>query len=86
LFKEAWVEFEKKKDAKQTAALLNGTQIGGSKKSAFYTYLWSMKYLKHFKWQNLTEEVKHKKRLSHGFFAKSSIFVKFLPFSILIPQ
>lgn len=60
-FDKAWVEFEQKKDAKKAAAILNATQMGGSKRSPFYYFTWSMKYLKKFKWNDLTEELRHKK-------------------------
>lgn len=47
-FIEGWVEFEKKKVAKQVAAMLNGQQIGGRRRTKFYDSLWSMKYLKKY--------------------------------------
>eukprot|EP01125_Pyxidicula_operculata_P022096 TRINITY_DN887_c0_g1_i6.p1 TRINITY_DN887_c0_g1~~TRINITY_DN887_c0_g1_i6.p1 ORF type:complete len:294 (-),score=95.29 TRINITY_DN887_c0_g1_i6:109-990(-) len=63
LFTEGWVEFENKKVAKETALLLNGTPMGGNnKRSLWYSDLWSIKYLKKFKWYHLTEEIRQKKR------------------------
>ncbi|XP_004529608.1 pre-rRNA-processing protein esf2 [Ceratitis capitata] len=67
-FTEGWVEFESKRAAKQIAALLNNKQISTRKKSQFYDYLWSMKYLPRFKWVHLTERMNyeqavHKQRL-----------------------
>lgn len=44
-FTEGWVEFKKKKIAKQVAAHLNNKQIGGRKRSKFYDHIWNIKYL-----------------------------------------
>lgn len=64
-----WVEFMDKKEAKRCASLLNGNIIGifyssiwcyslGGKKSGFYhDDLWTLKYLKGFKWHHLTEKL-----------------------------
>ncbi|KAI8127863.1 Pre-rRNA-processing protein esf2 [Lucilia cuprina] len=67
-FTEGWVEFESKRVAKQIVPLLNNKQISTRKKSQFYDYLWSMKYLPRFKWCHLTERMNyeqavHKQRL-----------------------
>lgn len=43
--------------ALQVAAMLNGQQMGGKRRSAYHYDLWSMKYLPKFKWDHLTEEV-----------------------------
>lgn len=61
---EAWVEFESKKVAKRTAKLLNGTEMGGNRRSAWYSYIWTMRYLKKFKWHDLVEEVRQRKKES----------------------
>ncbi|KZV32602.1 hypothetical protein F511_36851 [Dorcoceras hygrometricum] len=37
--------------------MLNGEQIGGKKRSSFYYDLWNIKYLRKFKWDDLTEEI-----------------------------
>ncbi|CAH9140273.1 unnamed protein product [Cuscuta epithymum] len=58
-FSEGWVEFTKKSIAKRVAKMLNGQQIGGRKRSAFYYDLWNIKYLSKFKWDDLTEETAH---------------------------
>jgi ESF2/ABP1 family protein len=61
-FTEGWVEFVRKKDAKTAALALNGSPIGGSRKSnRFHDDLWSMKYLKGFKWKNLHEEEQYER-------------------------
>ncbi|KAH7441400.1 hypothetical protein KP509_03G036600 [Ceratopteris richardii] len=59
-FTEGWVEFANKKDAKRIAKMLNGEPMGGKKRSAYYYDLWNIKYLKKFKWDNLTEEIAYK--------------------------
>ena len=45
LFTEGWVEFLKKRVAKEVALNLNNTQIGGKKSGKYYDYLWNIKYL-----------------------------------------
>ena len=56
-FTEGWVEFEDKDDAKRVAAALNGQPVGGRPRSNHRHDLWCLKYLKGFKWDDLTEEV-----------------------------
>ncbi|KAG7671282.1 putative Pre-rRNA-processing protein ESF2 [Nannochloris sp. 'desiccata'] len=60
-FTEGWVEFEDKADAKRIAAMLNGQQMGGKRRSAHYFDLWTIKYLPKFKWDHLTEEINYQK-------------------------
>jgi ESF2/ABP1 family protein len=55
-FTDAWVEFVKKKDAKQACELLNAKTIGG-KKGYYHDDVWNLVYLKNFKWNNLTEQI-----------------------------
>lgn len=55
-FTEGWVEFMRKKDAKNVALALNGTIVGGKKSDRFHDYIWNIKYLKGFKWSNLHEQ------------------------------
>ena len=62
-FTEGWVEFRDKKKARAAAEMLNGTQIGGKRRSAYYSDLWNMRYLPKFKWDNLTEEIEYQKAL-----------------------
>ncbi|KMZ68924.1 hypothetical protein ZOSMA_226G00260 [Zostera marina] len=59
-FSEGWVEFSKKSTAKRVANMLNGEQMGGKKRSPFYYDLWNIKYLRKFKWDDLTEETAQK--------------------------
>ncbi|XP_061183205.1 activator of basal transcription 1-like [Saccostrea echinata] len=61
LFTEGWVEFLDKKIAKQVAANLNNTQIGGKKKSRWHEELWNIKYLHRFKWAHLNERLAYEK-------------------------
>jgi ESF2/ABP1 family protein len=54
---DGWIEFEKKKYAKEAALLLNNQPMGGKKRSAYCEDLWNIKYLKGFKWTNLTDQI-----------------------------
>ncbi|KAG6466219.1 hypothetical protein ZIOFF_076004 [Zingiber officinale] len=56
-----WVEFTKKSVAKEVASMLNGEQIGGKRRSAFFYDIWNIKYLSKFKWDDLVGEVAIKK-------------------------
>jgi ESF2/ABP1 family protein len=56
-FTDGWVEFVSKKEAKLAAETLNGDIIGGKKGNFYHDDLWSMKYLKGFKWSHLTEQI-----------------------------
>ncbi|KAL8408355.1 hypothetical protein RB594_006964 [Gaeumannomyces avenae] len=56
-FTDGWVEFVRKADAKAVAATLNGQTIGGKKGSYYRDDVWTMLYLKGFKWHNLTEQI-----------------------------
>jgi ESF2/ABP1 family protein len=56
-FTEGWVEFVRKKDAKQAAELLNTRPIGGRKGSYYHDDIWSMLYLRGFKWRDLTGQI-----------------------------
>ncbi|KAI1740096.1 hypothetical protein F4680DRAFT_419672 [Xylaria scruposa] len=60
-FNEGWLEFIQKADAKAAVHLLNGTtlaEVGMAKKGSYYRDdIWSLRYLKGFKWHNLTEQI-----------------------------
>ncbi|KAI8946009.1 Pre-rRNA-processing protein ESF2 [Xylaria longipes] len=60
-FSEGWLEFIQKADAKTAVDLLNGTtlaEVGMAKKGSYYRDdIWSLRYLKGFKWHNLTEQI-----------------------------
>ncbi|KUI54560.1 Pre-rRNA-processing protein ESF2 [Cytospora mali] len=57
MYTEGWVEFVKKKDAKAVCDLLNAQTIGGKKGTYYRDDLWSLKYLKGFKWHHLTDQI-----------------------------
>lgn len=57
MYTEGWVEFVRKKDAKQVCEMLNAQTIGGKKGSFYRDDLWTLVYLKGFKWHNLTEQI-----------------------------
>jgi len=57
LFTEGWVEFVHKRDAKRACELLNARTIGGKKGSYYRDDIWSMLYLKGFKWQDLMSQM-----------------------------
>ncbi|XP_078331592.1 activator of basal transcription 1-like isoform X2 [Crassostrea virginica] len=61
LFTEGWVEFLQKKIAKQVAASLNNTLIGGKKSSRWHDEIWNIKYLHRFKWAHLNERLAYEK-------------------------
>ncbi|KAG7879239.1 hypothetical protein KL925_003350 [Ogataea polymorpha] len=54
-FVEGWCEFENKNDAKLAAETLNGNKLGGKKGNFYYDDIMNIKYLKGFKWHDLTE-------------------------------
>ncbi|KAH3661526.1 hypothetical protein OGAPHI_006374 [Ogataea philodendri] len=54
-FDEGWCEFENKSDAKLAAQTLNGNKLGGKKGNFYYDDIMNVKYLKGFKWHDLTE-------------------------------
>ncbi|CAG4950416.1 unnamed protein product [Parnassius apollo] len=60
-FTEGWVEFQKKKVAKQVAASLNNTKIGTRKKSRYYDMIWNIKYIPRFKWVHLSERLAYER-------------------------
>ncbi|GAV28379.1 hypothetical protein PMKS-001850 [Pichia membranifaciens] len=53
-FDEGWVEFVSKSDAKLAASTLNGNVLGGKKRSFYHDDVMNVKYLKGFKWFDLT--------------------------------
>eukprot|EP00815_Leptocylindrus_aporus_P003107 CAMPEP_0116069732 /NCGR_PEP_ID=MMETSP0322-20121206/12499_1 /TAXON_ID=163516 /ORGANISM="Leptocylindrus danicus var. apora, Strain B651" /LENGTH=269 /DNA_ID=CAMNT_0003557225 /DNA_START=1 /DNA_END=810 /DNA_ORIENTATION=- len=60
---EGWIEFEDKKVAKSVGNELNGTPISNRKRDVHCGELWSVKYLRNFKWSHLTEKVAYERRV-----------------------
>ncbi|GBP54673.1 Pre-rRNA-processing protein esf2 [Eumeta japonica] len=60
-FSEGWVEFQKKRIAKEVATKLNNTKIGTRKKSRYYDMIWNIKYIPRFKWIHLSERLAYEK-------------------------
>ena len=56
-YTDGWVEFRSRRDAKIAAETLNGNIIGGKKGNFYHDDIWSMKYLRGFKWSHLTEQI-----------------------------
>lgn len=54
-YTDGWVEFVDKRQAKTCAALLNGRPVGG--RGWYRDDVWVMKYLKGFKWRDLTGQL-----------------------------
>jgi len=68
IFTEGWVEFASKRVARVVASTLNSTQVGGKRRSPWYSDLWNIKYLPRFTWGLLNERLAyeravHKSRL-----------------------
>ena len=63
-YKEGWVEFACKKDAKMAALALNNQLVGGKKrKNAFHDDRWTIRYLSGFKWHHLTEKLVYDQKM-----------------------
>lgn len=62
-YTEGWVEFLRRKDAKNAALALNGTCLGGKKSSRLHDEMWNIKYLPDFQWSNLHEQVQYEKTI-----------------------
>jgi len=61
---EGWVEFAKKRVAKEVANILNGQSVGGKRKNkTFHDCIWSMKYLHRFKWHDLHAHMNYERTL-----------------------
>jgi len=60
-YKEGWIEFKKKRIAKQVADNLNGQPMAVKRRSRLAGSIWTMKYLHKFKWTHLTEQMNYEK-------------------------
>lgn len=56
-FVDGWVEFVSKREAKMVVDTLNTRTIGGKKGGYYFDDVWSLKYLKGFKWHHLTDQI-----------------------------
>jgi ESF2/ABP1 family protein len=56
-FSDGWVEFNSKREAQIAVQTLNTRLIGGKKGGYYHDDVWNLKYLKGFKWKNLTEDI-----------------------------
>lgn len=52
---DGWVEFSRKRHARRVVDLLNGQPMGAKKRSRFHDDLWSLRYLRGFRWEHLNE-------------------------------
>ncbi|KAG9045846.1 RNA-binding ATPase activator esf2 [Tulasnella sp. UAMH 9824] len=58
---EGWVEFTDKRVARSVADMLNGQSVGGKRGDRYKDDVWTMKYLPKFKWNMLTDQLRHDK-------------------------
>ena len=57
-FRDGWVEYKSRKDAKRSVRLLNGQpMISGKRPGRWRDDLWCMKFLSGFVWEDLSKEV-----------------------------
>ncbi|EEH20349.1 hypothetical protein PABG_02608 [Paracoccidioides brasiliensis Pb03] len=60
-YTDGWVEFASKRTAKICAQTLNATIVGGKKGGWYHDDVWTMKYLRGFKWGDLMEQVQRER-------------------------
>ena len=63
IFTEGWVEFASKHVAREVASTLNNTQVGGKRRSPWYSDLWNIKYLPRFTWGLLNERLAYERAI-----------------------
>jgi len=63
IFTEGWVEFSNKHVARNVATTLNNTQVGGKRRSPWYSELWNIKYLPRFTWGLLNERLAYERAI-----------------------
>ncbi len=61
-FIDGWVEFERKKHAKQCVDAINGQTVGGKKGGWYRDDVWNAKYLRGFGWEDLMQGVRVEER------------------------
>ncbi|KAF2073002.1 hypothetical protein CYY_005680 [Polysphondylium violaceum] len=57
MFKEGWIEFNDKKEARRAATLLNNNPMGGKTRDIHRDCLWNLRYLPKFKWHHLQDKL-----------------------------
>lgn len=62
-FSEGWVEFSSKRVARQVAATLNNTPVGGKRRTPWHSDLWNIKYLPRFTWGLLNERLTYERAI-----------------------
>lgn len=60
-FAEGWIEFADEKVARRVVKLLNGTAMGGRRRSAHAEDLWTLRHVPGLTWDQLTEDVAMRK-------------------------
>ncbi|XP_018497606.1 activator of basal transcription 1 [Galendromus occidentalis] len=60
-FREGWIEFKRKKDAKRVAEVLNAKPVGGKRRAPYHDCLWNIKYLNRYRWTHLSERLTYEK-------------------------
>lgn len=61
-FIDGWIEFERKKHAKQCVDAINGQTVGGKKGGWYRDDVWNAKYLRGFGWGDLMQGVRAEER------------------------
>ena len=62
-YTEGWVEFASRKVAKRVTEALHGTRIGATKHATHADDLWSLKFLRKFTWEHLTEKMAYERKV-----------------------
>ncbi|KAL4939295.1 hypothetical protein BDV06DRAFT_199210 [Aspergillus oleicola] len=60
-YSDGWVEFASKKTAKICAESMNASIVGGKKGGWYHDDVLNLKYLKNFKWADLTEQIERER-------------------------
>jgi len=63
IFTEGWVEFASKRVAREIATTLNNSQVGGKRRSPWYSDIWNIKYLPRFTWGLLNERLAYERAI-----------------------
>jgi len=55
-FKEGWIEFRRRRDARRAVLALNGNPVQANRRMGFAGNIWAVKYLRGIQWHQLSEE------------------------------